>query len=99
MDGRLWKLSNNVFGHAQNDLYKQVGVSGDNVLRDAFATYRMAELQNEAQVAHEMGNSPRMIFKSYRELATPAEAEHWFGVTPAQQDKKIIRLSNEQIKR
>jgi len=99
MDGMLWKLTNNVFGHAQNDLYKQVGVSGDNVLRDAFATYRMAELQNEAQVAHEMGNSPRMVFKSYRELATPAEAERWFGVTPTQQHKKIIRLSNEQIKR
>ena len=99
MDGRLWKLSNNVFGHAQNDLYKQVGVSGDNVLRDAFATYRMAELQNEAQVAYEMGNSPQMVFKSYRELATPAEAECWFDVMPVQQDKKIIRLSNEQTTR
>lgn len=95
MNGRLWKLSNNVFGHAQNDLYKQVGVSGDNVLRDAFATYRMAELQNEAQVAHEMGNSPRMIFKSYRELATPAEAERWFSVTRDQHCKKIIQIGNE----
>ncbi|MDB4619184.1 hypothetical protein OAH15_00685 [bacterium] len=95
MNGRLWKLSNNVFGHAQNDLYKQVGVSGDNVLRDAFATYRMAELQNEAQVAHEMGNSPRMIFKSYRELATPAEAERWFSVTRNQHCKKIIQIGNE----
>jgi integrase len=99
MDGRLWKQSNNVFGHAQNDLYKQVGVSGDNVLRDAFATYRMAGLQNEAQVAHEMGNSPRMVFKSYRELATPAEAERWFGIMPMQQNKSIIQLSNEKIKR
>jgi len=80
--GRVWKRSNNVFGHAQNDLYKQMGVSGDNVLRDAFATYRMAELQNEAQVAYEMGNSPRMIFKSYRELATPDEAERWFNIFP-----------------
>ena len=71
MNGRLWKLSNNVFGHAQNDLYKQVGVSGDNVLRDAFATYRMAELQNEAQVAHEMGNSPRMIFQELSRIGNP----------------------------
>ena len=82
MVGRLWKRSNNVFGHAQNSLYKQIGVSGDNVLRDAFATYRMAELQNESQVAHEMGNSPRMIYKSYRELATPDEAERWFNIFP-----------------
>ena len=93
--GRVWKRSNNVFGHAQNDLYKQMGVSGDNVLRDAFATYRMAELQNEAQVAYEMGNSPRMIFKSYRELATPAEAERWFSVAPDQRCKKIIQIGNE----
>ena len=82
MVGRVWKRSNNVFGHAQNSLYKQIGVSGDNVLRDAFATYRMAELQNESQVAHEMGNSPRMIYKSYRELATPDEAERWFNIFP-----------------
>jgi predicted SPOUT superfamily RNA methylase MTH1 len=42
----------------------------------------MAELQNESQVAHEMGNSPRMIYKSYRELATPDEAERWFNIFP-----------------
>jgi hypothetical protein len=50
-------------------------------------------------VAYEMGNSPQMVFKSYRELATPAEAECWFDVMPVQQDKKIIRLSNEQTTR
>ena len=94
MTGRLWKHSDNVFGHKQNDLYKLVGASGDNVLRDAFATYRMAKLQDESKVAYEMGNSPRMIYKSYRELATPEEAEIWFNIFPENTaSNKIINYS------
>jgi hypothetical protein len=30
----------------------------------------------------EAGNSPQMIFKHYRELCTPAEAETWFSLAP-----------------
>ena len=94
MTGRLWEYSDNVFGHKQNDLYKLVGASGDNVLRDAFATYRMAKLQDESKVAYEMGNSPRMIYKSYRELATPEEAEIWFNIFPENTaSNKIIKYS------
>jgi hypothetical protein len=34
-----------------------------------------------AQVALEAGNSPQMIFRHYRELVRPADAEKWFGIT------------------
>ena len=37
-------------------------------------------LKNAAEVALEAGNSPRMIFELYRELATEAEANAWFAV-------------------
>ena len=53
-----------------------------NGLRHSFITYRMAILKNAAQVALEAGNSPRMIFEHYRELATEAEANAWFAVRP-----------------
>ncbi len=46
-----------------------------NVLRHSFISYRLAELQNINQVALEAGNSPKMIHRHYRELATPEQAK------------------------
>jgi hypothetical protein len=43
-------------------------------------------------VALEAGNSARMIFAHYRELATEAEAEDWFGILPAKGPENVIRL-------
>ena len=37
--------------------------------------------EGAAQVALEAGNSPQMIFRHYRELVRPADAEKWFAVT------------------
>lgn len=34
-------------------------------------------------MALEAGNSPQMIFRHYRELVRPVDAEKWFGITPA----------------
>lgn len=53
-----------------------------NGLRHSFITYRMAILKSAAEVALEAGNSPRMIFEHYRELATEAEAKDWFAILP-----------------
>jgi len=53
-----------------------------NALRHSFISYRVADIQNVAQVALEAGNSPQMIFKHYRELVRPAEAKAWFDIKP-----------------
>ena len=53
-----------------------------NALRHSFISYRVAEIQNVAQVALEAGNSPRMVFSNYRELVRPADAKKWFGIEP-----------------
>jgi hypothetical protein len=53
-----------------------------NVLRDSFISYRIAIVQSADQVALEAGNSPSIIFKHYRELATPNVAEKWFSILP-----------------
>ena len=53
-----------------------------NVLRDSFISYRIAIVQSADQVALEAGNSPSIIFKHYRELATPDVAEKWFSILP-----------------
>ena len=49
-----------------------------NALRHSFISYRVAEIQNIHQVAQEAGNTPGVIYSSYRELVTPDEAARWF---------------------
>jgi integrase len=63
---------------------KQAGkfVWKHNGLRHSFCSYRLASIQNAAQVALEAGNSPTVIFKSYRQLVTPAAAKAWFAIVP-----------------
>lgn len=53
-----------------------------NGLRHSFCTYRLADVQSAAQVALEAGNSPKMLFQHYRELATKEEAAVWFESLP-----------------
>ena len=53
-----------------------------NVLRDSFISYRIAIVQSADQVALEAGNSPSIIFKHSRELATEDLADQWFGILP-----------------
>ena len=53
-----------------------------NALRHSFISYRIAQVQNVAQVALEAGNSPQIIFKNYRELVRPADAQKWFSIVP-----------------
>jgi integrase len=53
-----------------------------NALRHSYISYRVAQIQNVAQVALEAGNSPRVVFANYRELVRPKDAEAWFGIVP-----------------
>ena len=53
-----------------------------NALRHSFISYRVAEIQDVAKVSLEAGNSPKMIFRHYREVVTPEEAQTWFSITP-----------------
>ena len=54
-----------------------------NVLRHSFISYRIAKVKNANEVALEAGNSPAVIFKHYRELATEEQADAWFAIRPA----------------
>ena len=53
-----------------------------NALRHSYISYRVAQVQNVAQVALEAGNSPQIIFSNYRELVKPADAVQWFNIQP-----------------
>ena len=51
-----------------------------NALRHSYASYREAQIKNVNQVASEMGNSAGMVFKHYRAVVGPREAEAWWGI-------------------
>jgi integrase len=53
-----------------------------NALRHSYASYRLAKIKDAARVALEMGNSPSMLFRNYRELVTDPQAEEWFSILP-----------------
>jgi len=60
-----------------------------NCLRYSYASYRLAGTQDGPKVALEMGNSPAMLFRNYRELADEHDAKAWFAISP-KRSRKIV---------
>lgn len=54
-----------------------------NALRHSYASYRLAEVGDPGRVAAELGNSPAIVHKHYKQLVKPAEATAWFGILPS----------------
>lgn len=61
----------------------------NNGLRHSYGSYRLATLKNVAELALEMGNSPQMIFKHYRELVTHKDAAAWWSISPKQAENVV----------
>lgn len=72
---------------------------GRNALRASALSYRLAETKDAAATALEMGNSPTVLLRDYRELTTSDEAENWFSIDPSLTEEKHINLKTEANKR
>jgi integrase len=82
-DGPLWQDTKAMFFKIRLRVAAQAEITWkQNVLRHSFISYRLAEIQDVNRVALEAGNSPQMIFRHYRELATPQQARTWFAIAP-----------------
>jgi integrase len=80
---RVWPHSKDRFFKAMIRAARKAGMTWKhNALRHSFISYRLAEIQDVNRVALEAGTSPQMIFRHYRELATPEQARTWFAVAP-----------------
>jgi integrase len=64
----------------------------NNALRHSYATYRLAQCQDPARVALEMGNSPQMLFRNYRELADEQDATLWFSIVPPAAARNVVQM-------
>lgn len=65
-----------------------------NGLRHSYASYRLAQCKSAAEVSLEMGNSPQMIFRHYRELVTSADSQNWWAIAPMQPGKIVSIASS-----
>lgn len=63
-----------------------------NGLRHSYGSYHLARFPDVAALALQMGNSPQMIFKHYRELVKPRVAEAYWNIRP-ELPAKIVALS------
>jgi integrase len=68
-----------------NDVAVKAKIPGgwrQNALRHSFISYRVALTGDVARTALEAGNSPKMIFRHYREVVDEDAAKVWFAITP-----------------
>jgi len=82
-NGSLWPGSEGSFHSQLQILMRKCGISGQNLLRHSYASYRLAQIKDSSQVAMEMGNSPEKLFRNYNQLRTPKQSEEWFSITPS----------------
>ena len=64
-----------------------------NALRHSFGSYHLAQFNDAAKLALEMGNSPATIFRHYRQLVKPKQAERYWKIAPAVGGKKVIQFA------
>jgi integrase len=98
-NGLVWQNTKAMFHKTRLRVAADAGVKWkQNVLRHSFISYRLAEIQDVNRVALEAGNSPQMIFRHYRELATPEQARTWFAIAPLEA-ANVVPISVDRAKR
>jgi integrase len=56
---------------------------GKNALRHSFASYHLADCEDAAKTALQLGHKgTAVLFEHYRELVMPADAAAWWAITP-----------------
>lgn len=81
--GKVMSISD--YAGALNDTGTKAKIPGgwrQNALRHSFISYRVAETGDVARTSLEAGNSPKMIFRHYREIVDEDAAKAWFSIMP-----------------
>jgi integrase len=92
-EGRVWpkgKLHERV-----TPLAEEAGIKPwpHDALRHSFASYHIAKHQNAAKTALELGhNNEDMLFRNYRQLVKPSEAELYWQISPPVKKRQKRKL-------
>lgn len=63
-----------------------------NAIRHSFGSYYFGRTKNENATASEMGNSPAMVYKHYRELVKPADVVQYWNILPAGEAVNVLPM-------
>jgi integrase len=63
-----------------------------NALRHSFGSYHLGRFNDAAALALQMGNSPEVIFRHYRQLVKPKDAERYWQIMPSAAGEKIVSM-------
>ncbi len=66
-----------------------------NALRHSFGSYHLARFNDAAALALQMGNSPEVIFRHYRQLVKPKDAERYWQICPSVVGEKILSFGTQ----
>lgn len=81
--GKVWQTSPHSFIPRRVEETRAAGLPWKpNALRHSFGSYRLAIVKSAPQVALEMGNSPGMVFRHYREVVSESQGNAWFSIAP-----------------
>jgi integrase len=64
-----------------------------NALRHSFGSYHLAQFNDAAKLALEMGNSPATIFRHYRQLVKAKQAERYWKLGPEAGINKVVEFA------
>jgi integrase len=65
-----------------------------NALRHGFASYHLAQFNNAALLALELGHTnSNLVFQHYRQLVKPKQAERYWKIAPAVAGKKVVQFA------
>lgn len=68
-----------------------------NALRHSFASYHLARFNDAAALALELGHTTtELVFRHYRQLVKPKQAEHFWKIAPAMPGKKVVQFRAAQ---
>jgi integrase len=80
-----------------NEDRERAGLLGSwpqNALRHSFGSYHLARFNDAAALALQMGNSPEVIFKHYRQLVKPRAAEAYWNIMPVSaSEERVVRFA------
>jgi integrase len=65
-----------------------------NALRHGFASYHLAQFNNAALLALELGHTnSNLVFQHYRQLVRPKQAERYWKIAPVSAGKKVVQFA------
>ena len=89
--GPVWSQRHCPLTDALREMAQQAGVPWqETLLSNSYVSYRLALVQDAAQVALEIRRSPHTVLANFTRVATTPAAERWFSMLPREGRSAVV---------